>query len=273
MLDYYKIGSYKKDSSMKNIYKVVMGLCAGMFALNISAYFEFSPVQCSYNLHNMLYVQRLSSKDMDMHVESILQSLQETNKKDLFPSLPKSQSADQFLKSYDQIINSLFRLNTNKNLIEFQSHNSMESFSDATTLLLKRLYIKSSLSPQQLATFQTMYQELIDNIITLQPRVGKKLAAKWQTFSNFTQEYSQALIANPKNFNIEIMHQSYNQGLISEIWAALTQMVDYLTTQIPADPNSALPSHISSGIMCCNIIALQTLCIAQYTVNTLALYN
>lgn len=149
----------------------------------------------------------------------------------------------------------------------------MEHFSESTTILLKRMYTTTSISTKKLDPLKTMYQELVDNIITLQPRVGKKLSSKWQTFSNFAQEYNQSLMANPKNIALEIMHQSYNQGLISETWAALTQMIDYLTTQIPADQNAALPSHISSGIMCCTIIALQTICITQYTVNILALYH
>ena len=267
------MGVIKKDSYMEKIYKVVTSLCMGMFALNISASFEFSPVQCSSNLHNMLYVQRVSSKEIDTHVETILQVLQESTKNNLFPELPRSQSSEHFLKSFDTLINSLYRLNINKNLIEFQSHNSFESFAESTTLLLKRLYTTSSLSTKHLETLKTMYQELIDNISTLKPRTGKKLAQKWQSFSTFTQEYNQSLIGNTKNFSLEIMHQSYNQGLISEIWTALTQMVDYLTTQMPADPNTAIPSHISSGINCCTIIALQTLCITQYTVNTLALYH
>lgn len=256
---------------MKNIYKVAMGLCTGMLALNISASFEFSPVQCSYNLHNMLYIQRLSSKEVDTYVESCLQTLQETNSKDLFYSLPQSQSAQQFLKGFDLLATSLYKLNLNKNLLEFQSHNSIETFSDASTLLLKRLYIHSSISPQQLNTLKRMYQELVDNIATLQPRVGKKLAQKWQNFNTFVQEYHQNLMAHPKNFAMEIMHQSYNQGLITEIWIALTGMIDYLTSQVPLDPNAALPCHISSGIMCCNLVALQALCITEYTVNIVSL--
>ena len=258
---------------MEKIYKIIFGLSAGVFVINNCASFEFSPIQCSYNLHNMLYVQRVSSKEIDTHTETMLQILHESSTKDLFPELPKSQSAHQFLKSFDGIINSLYKLHTNRNLIEFQSHNSMESFSDNTTLLLKRLYTTSSLSSDDLATLKTMYQELIDNINTLQPRVGKKLTAKWQNFNAFIQEYSQVLMANPKNIGLEIMHQSYNQGLIAEVWAALIQMIDYLTTQIPADPNAALPSYIYSGITCCNIIALQTICITQQTINTLALYH
>jgi len=258
---------------MEKISKIIVSLCAGISILHISASYEFSPVQSSYNLHNMLYIQRASSKEIDTHVENILHILQETSKNDLFHELPKSQCSHQFLKSFDTIITALSRLLANKNLIEFQSHNSMENFSESTSLLLKRFYANSSLSTQELQTLKTMYQELVDNIITLQPRVGKKLAPKWQIFSSIAQEYNKKLSNHSKNITLEIMHQSYNQGFISEIWAALTQMIDYLTTQIPADPNTATPSHISSGIMCCSLIALQTICITQYTVNTLALYH
>jgi|GEM_PF-5026075 hypothetical protein len=248
-----------------------IGYYALLIAFNLHASYTIAPYQASYNLYNMLYEQRLSSKDIDTYVGTILQTLHQQDSQKTFKSLSSSATKEAFIKSFDITVYSLLRLYSTKNLREFQSYNSLESFLQNSTRLLQGFRPAiSSLSQQELHTIKIMYQELLDNIMVLQPRTGKKLHQKWQEFSNLMQDYAQAFDNQEKNYALDLVYQTYNKGLLPEVWHALINMLDYLSTQnidgTPATP----PASISSGITCCYTIAVHTLLIDQYILSILA---